>query len=147
MNTKEIEAWKVDLAGEKSIFVATNVKAIHPVVDRMVRHLLDINLIQYVRVAQFDLHASNEITIKGRTKMPISTPGHPTAVGVHITLDIPYNAVQFFEITSAAKGFGERMVQAIQKSIPDDWEAAVAMDYSGGFWESMVKKYRNLIIL
>ena len=39
------------------------------------------------------------------------------------------------------------MVQAILKSIPDDWEAAVAMDYSGGFWERMVKTYPNLIIL
>ncbi len=39
------------------------------------------------------------------------------------------------------------MVQAMLKSIPDDWEAAVAMDFSGGFWDKMVKRYRNIEIL
>ena len=67
---------------------------------------MDIDLIQFLRVTQNDLHASNEITIKGRTKIPVSTPGHHTAVGVHLILDIPYNTVQFFEITSAIKGYG-----------------------------------------
>jgi hypothetical protein len=147
MSTKEIEAWKANIAKGKNVFVTNNVVAIHPVVDRMVRHLLEIDLIQFLRVTQADLHASNEITIKGRTKIPVSTPGHPTAVGVHLILDIPYNTVQFFEITSAEKGYGERMVQAVLKSISDNWEAAVAMDYSEGFWERMVKKYRNIVIL
>jgi hypothetical protein len=40
--------------------------------------------------------------------------------------------VQFFEIAPAVKGYGERMVQGILKSIPDDCVAAVAMDNSGG---------------
>ncbi len=147
MSAKSIEAWKLGIAGDKNIYVAQNVKAIHPVVDRMVRHLLEIDLIQYVRVSKEDIQASNDIMVKGRTKIPVSTQGHPTAVGVHLILDIPYNTVQFFEITYAVKGYGERMVQAMLKSIPDDWEAAVAMDFSGGFWDKMVKRYRNIEIL
>jgi hypothetical protein len=50
--------------------------------------------------------------------------------------------VQFFEIASAVKGYGKRMVQAILKSIPDDWVAAVAMDNSGS---SGIKLSRNAV--
>jgi hypothetical protein len=147
MSTKKIEAWKANIAGDKSIFVATNVKAIHPVVDQMVRNLLEIDLIQYVRVSKDDLQASSDVKVKGRTKVPISTHGHPTAVGVHVILNILPNEVHFFEITSAVKGYGEKMVQAVLKSIPDDWRAAVAMDISEGFWDKMVDKYDNIEIL
>jgi len=30
------------------------------------------------------------------------------------------------------------MVKAVLSSIPDDWRALVAMDYSDGFWERML---------
>jgi hypothetical protein len=147
MSNKEIEAWKAQIAKGKNIFVAGKVKTIYPVVDRIVRRLLKIDLIQYVRISQNDIQASNEITIKGRTKTPISTPGHPTAIGVHLILEIDYNAIQFFEMTSAVKGYGERMVRAILTSIPDDWKVAIVMDWSGGFWEKMAKKYDKIVIL
>ncbi len=147
MSNKEIESWKAQIAKGKNIFVAGKVKTIHPVVDKIVRHLLEIDLIQYVRVSQNDIQASNEIVIKGHMKIPISTPGHPTAIGVHVILEIDYNAIQFFEMTSAVKGYGERMVRAILTSIPEDWEAAIVMDWSGGFWEKMAKKYDKIVIL
>ena len=50
MSNKKIEAWKVQVAKGKTIFVATNVKSIHPVVDRIVTNLCKIDLINYVRV-------------------------------------------------------------------------------------------------
>jgi len=74
MSNKKIEAWKVQVCKGKTIFVATNVKNIHPVVDRIVTNLCKIDLINYVRVTKEDIYASNEIKIIGRTKMPISTP-------------------------------------------------------------------------
>jgi len=77
MSNKKIEAWKVQVAKEKSIFGASNVKSIHPVVDRIVTNLCKIDLINYIRVTKEDIYASNEIKIIGRTKMPISTPDHP----------------------------------------------------------------------
>lgn len=83
MVTKEIEAWKAHVAREKNIFVATNVRSIHPVVDQMVRNLLEIDLIRYVRVSKDDIQASSDVKFRGRTKIPISNHGHPTAVGVH----------------------------------------------------------------
>jgi hypothetical protein len=60
MSNKKIEAWKVQVAKEKSIFVASNVESIHPVVDRIVTNFFKIDLIKYIRVTKEDLYASNE---------------------------------------------------------------------------------------
>jgi hypothetical protein len=147
MSNKKIEAWKVQVAKGKSVFVASNVMSIHPVVDRIVSNLCKINLIKYVRVTKEDIYASNEIKIIGRTKMPISTPGHPSAVGVHLILDCNFDGTQFFEMTSAVKGYGEKMVKAVVTAIPDDWEASVVMDWSEGFWEKMAEKYDRIAVL
>jgi len=83
MSNKIIEIWKGQVANGKTIFVATKVKTIHPVVDAIVKNLCEIDLIQYVRISQEDIQASNEIKIKGRIKIPISMTGHPSAVGVY----------------------------------------------------------------
>jgi hypothetical protein len=79
--------------------------------------------------------------------MPVSTPGHLSAVGVHLIIDFILGGIQFFEITSAVKGYGEKMVKAVVTAIPDDWEAAVVMDYSGGFWNKMSEKYDRIVKL
>ena len=148
MSNKKIEAWKVHVGKGKTIFVATNVKSIHPVVDSIVTNLCSkIDLINYVRVSKEDIYASNEIKIIGRAKMPVSTPGHPSAVGVHLILDFIWDGIQFFEITSAVKGYRERMVKAVVTAIPDDWEAAVIMDWSDGLWDRMSEKYDRIVIL
>ena len=147
MSNKKIEAWKVQVGKGKTIFVATKVKTIHPVVDAIVKNLCKIDPIQYVRISQEDIQASNEIKIKGRIKIPVSTTGHPSAVGVHLIMDFAPNTIQFFEITSAVKGYGEKMVQVVVTAIPDDWEAAVVMDYSDGFWDRMSEKYDKIVML
>jgi len=147
MSNKKIEAWKVQAGKGKTIFVATNVKNIHPAVDRIVTNLCKIDLINYVRVSKEDIYASSEIKIIGRTKMPVSTPDHPSAVGVHLIVDFIFDGIQFFEITSAVKGYGEKMVNAVVTAIPNDWEAAVVMDYSEGFWDRMSEKYDRIVIL
>ncbi len=147
MSNKKIEDWKIKFGNEKSIFVASNVKSIHPVVDRIVTNFYKHDFINYIRVTTDGIYASNEIKIIGRTKIPISKPGNPSAVGVHLILDFIFNVIQFFEITSAVKGFGEKMVKAVITAIPEDWEAVVVMDWSGGFWDRMVEKYETIVIL
>jgi len=54
MSNKKIEAWKVHVGKGKTIFVATNVKSIHSVVDSIVTNLCKIDLINYVRVTKED---------------------------------------------------------------------------------------------
>ena len=147
MSNKKIDAWKSKFPKDKSIFVATNVKTIHPVVNEIVANLCGIDLIQYIRVSQDYLQASNEIKAKGRIKVPVTTPDHPTAVGTYLVLYFPSHSIQFYEINSAVKGYGEKMVRAVMTAIPDTWEAAVVMDYSDGFWERMTEKYENIAIL
>ncbi len=39
------------------------------------------------------------------------------------------------------------MVKAVITAIPEDWEAVVVMDWSGGFWDRMVEKYETIVIL
>ena len=110
MKNKEIEAWKRRAPQEKTIFVAAKMKKIHPVVDNISMQLLKIDPIQYVRITADNLLVSNEIKVIGRTRIPISKPDYPTAIGVHLILDIDKDEIQFFEITSARKGYGENMV-------------------------------------
>jgi len=116
-------------------------------VNRIVVNISKIDLIRYIRISEDNIQASNEIKIKGRLKLPVSTPDHPSAVGIHLILDFVTNAVLFFEITSAVKGYGEKMVRAVAAALPDGWEAAVIMDWSNGFWEKMANKYDRISFL
>jgi hypothetical protein len=50
-------------------------------------------------------------------------------------------------MTSVVKGYGEKMVKAVMTAIPDEWEAAVVMDYIGGFWDKMSEKYDRIVML
>ena len=50
-------------------------------------------------------------------------------------------------MTSAIKGYGEKMVDAVMKELPEEWSGVIVMDWSGGFWDKMKKKHRNLVIL
>jgi len=140
-----INEWKNAHEG-KFISVTNKVKSIHPIVDKIVRNLAQIDIIQYIRVGHDYLIASNETTNKGRFKTPVSTLGHPSAVGVYLILDFACNSIQFFEMTSAIKGYGGKMVDAVMRDLPKEWEAAIVMDWSGGFWEHMAKKYKNIVI-
>lgn len=144
MSNKKILEWINTLPPEKEILVSTSLKKIHPIADNIVRRLLDIEAIVHVRLSETDIQASSEIQTRGRSRLPVSTPGHKSAIGVHLVLDYPYKTIQFHEITSAKKGYGEQMVKAVLTSIPEDWQALVAMDYSDGFWDRMIEKYDNL---
>lgn len=147
MNKKEIENWKIQVANGKNIFVAHKVNTIHPVMDSLVRHLFKIDVIQYIRLTQTDIQASSEIAVQGNMKIPISKPGHPSAIGVHLIVQFEFNSIQFYEINSAVKGYGERLVQAVLEAIPESWEVIIVMDWSRGFWDRMAEKYKNIEVI
>jgi hypothetical protein len=129
-----------------SISLQKGVKEIHPVVKDIVNALGKLQFIRFIRVSPDCLQASNEIT-QGRIKIPITKPGHPTAIGVHLIIDLDYKEIQFFEITSAVKGCGGKMAGAALNALPKDWKGFVVMDWSRGFWTKMKSKYNNLYIL
>jgi len=144
MSNKQIKSWILQVSNGKTVLVANKVKSIHPVVDRIVRNLLEIDIIKYLRVDSDFIQASNEMEIKGRIKIPVTKQDHPTAVGVSLLMLYSINTVQFYEMNSTIKGYGEKMVQAVLKSFPEDWDLIVVMDSSGGFWDRMVEKYEKI---
>ena len=116
-------------------------KSVHQVVEHIARNLAEIDIIKYITISKDYIKASNEITT-GRIKIPITKIDHPTAVGVSLLLELDYKVIQFYEMNSPIKGYGSKMVDAVIRALPEDWSAAVVMDWSGGFWEKMREKYR-----
>jgi hypothetical protein len=130
------------------IRVSRKVKAIHPVAEAMARNLAEIDPIRFIRILPDLLEASSEATA-GRNRIPIVKPGHPSAIGVSVILTYAFQEIQFFAITSAKKGYGGKMVDAVMRALPVEWKAVVLMgwDWSDGFWEHMGGKYANLEIV
>lgn len=134
-----------DLITDK-IVITHNVKRPHPVVMKIAFNLSQVDLIRMIRISKNNLWASSEIK-DGRIKMPITKIDHPTAISVSLIIDFDYKDVQFFEINSPVKGYGSKLVDAVLKDLPKSWHATVVMDWSGGFWDKMIKRYRKIEIL
>lgn len=145
MKHKPVREFKKTITNA-NIFVSNKIKEIHPVVEKITKNLSEIELIKFIRIKPDFIQASSEVT-EGRVKTPITKPGHPTAVGVSLIIDFAYNDVQFYEMTSAVKGYGRKMVDAVFKSLPRNWNGVVVMDWSDGFWDKMQKSYKNLEIM
>ena len=128
------------------IRVIKKLKSIHPAVEHIARNLAEIDIIQYITISDDYIKASSEITT-GRTKIPITKVDHPTAVGVSLIFELDYKVIQFYEMNSPVKGYGSKMVDAVIRALPEDWSAAVVMDWSGGFWEKMREKHDKIDIL
>lgn len=79
--------------------------------------------------------------------LPVTKPGHPTAIGVSLILEEDREEIQFYEITSAVKGYGSRMVEAVLSALPRQWKAIVVMDWSDGFWKVMRRRHRRIMLL
>lgn len=128
------------------ITISAAVKEIHPVAENIASNLATLDFINFIRITPDNLLASSELT-EGRFKMPITRPDHPTAIGVQLIIDKAFKDVQFYEINSSVQGGGGKMVDAVMIALPEDWKAAVVMDWSQGFWERMQEKYKNLYII
>jgi len=145
MKNKTVE--DLEKAGiNAKITISRKIKKIDPVIESIANNLAEIDAIHFIRVSQDFLQASSEAT-EGRLKTPITKPGHPTAIGVSLFIDFYYKDVQFFELTSAIKGYGQKMVDAVLNVLPQEWNGVVVMDWSDGFWDKMEEKHENLVIL
>ena len=145
MNCKSVREFKKTITNA-DIFVSKKIKKIDPVVEKITKTLSEIEIIKFIRIKSDFIQASSEVT-EGRVKTPITKPDHPTAIGLSLIIDFAYNNVQFYEINSAVKGYGKKMVDAVFKSLPKNWSGTVIIDWSDGFWNKMQKSYKNLEIL
>jgi hypothetical protein len=145
MSNKTIKNWVSEVSNGKSVFVASRLTEIHPLSDRIVRQLVLIDKIKYIWVGHDRIKASNEIKIEGSRKIPITKPGHPTAIGFDLIFELPLKSVQFYEIASSVKGYGETMLKAVLDALDPDWEVVIGLDFSMGFWDVMADRYKQVI--
>lgn len=127
----------------KQIWVIGRVKELPLPIVKMALNLAALDFIKYVRICDETLAASSE-NYPNRPKVPITHMNHDTAIGIQILYSKHIKYIDFFDINSPKKGNGSKMVDAIFKDFPEDWQAAIVMDWSGGFWDKMKEKYKNI---
>lgn len=126
-----------------SLWALKKVKTIEPVIEKCVRELSKLEPLKYIKITPNSILASNEV--EGNViKNPVTKPFHNSAIGIHLVYDFRFKMLEFCEINSATKGWGEKMVEAVLKHLPTDWQPALVFDYSSGFWEKMQVKYNHL---
>ena len=135
-----------DCADQRAeVVISRRARPVHPVVMRIAENLAGIEILRIVRVTPGFLAASSETS--GPRRCPVTEPGHPMAVGVSLILDEHRKEIHFYEITSAVKGCGTLMVEAVMNALPRGWKAVVVMDWSEGFWKVMRQRHRRIMIL
>ena len=133
------------MTSNDKISKASNVRKVDPIYIQVAEELAKIDILQYVKIYNGWIQASNIISSNGK-KEPITTIGQDNVIGVELLIDVPNQIIQFFSITSSEKGYGEKMVSAVVNSVPDDWNIMVFMDWSHGFWQVMSERYPRLTV-
>ena len=148
MQRKPTKMANPQLIDSNKIFKATNVrKNIHPLYMELATNLSKIEILKYIKIYNERIRASNYLS-ENKKKDPVVEIGGKDLVGLELLIDVPNKIVQFFSITSAVKGYGEKIISAVVSiTAADDWLIVIPMDWSGGFWEKMVAKYSRLIVL
>jgi hypothetical protein len=126
----------------KQIHVISRVKQLPYEIVEMALRLADLDFIKYIRICDETLAASSE-NYPNRPKVPITNMNHETAIGVQILYSLTHKYINFFDINSPIKGNGSKMVDAILKDFPKDWQPTVVMDWSNGFWDRMKEKHNE----
>lgn len=127
----------------KQIWVISSVKQLPHEIIEMALRLADLDFIKYVKICDETIAASSE-NYPNRPKVPITNMNHETAIGIQILYSLSHKYINFFDINSPIKGNGSKMVDAILKDFPKDWQPTVVMDWSNGFWDRMKEKYHAL---
>ena len=127
----------------KRVWALKKIKDIDPIVEQCVRNLAELSPLKYIKITGDSIIASNQIE-GSRDKTPITKPFHPTAIGIHLIYDCQFKTLEFFEINSATKGWGEEMVKAALNRLSPDWKPTLVMDWSDGFWDKMKEQHNHL---
>ena len=134
---------KYDFLDGERVRKARSVRNIPPVFQSLATSLARIPDLRYIKIFPERIAASNILSDDGK-KNPVVIIGEEDVVGVELLVDVPNEIVQFYALTSATKGSGRRIVDAVVSATPEDWFLAVLLDWSGGFWEKMAQDYPRL---
>lgn len=124
---------------------AHSVRRIDPIFQDLAVGLARIPELRYIKIFPERLTASNCLSQDGK-KNPVVTVGAEGLVGVELLVDESTEVLQFYALTSAVKGCGRKMVQAVVSATPEDWHVAVVLDWSGGFWRKMMAEHPRLVV-
>jgi hypothetical protein len=130
----------------KRIFKATNVRKIHPVALDIAESLSHIDALNYIKIYNDRLCASNQLSTD-KKKHPVTSMHQQGIIGVELLIDPDIFTVQFYSLASSEKGYGRKIVDAAVRGTPDDWNLVVEMDWSGGFWEKMLEENPRIVVL
>ena len=130
------------LDGER-IRKAHSVRRIEPIYANLAMSLAEVPELRYIKLFPERLTASNALSEDGK-KNPVVEVSAEGLAGVELLIDTAAQIVQFYALTSAVKGCGRRMVEAVIAGTPEDWHLVVALDWSGGFWRKMAEEHPRL---
>jgi hypothetical protein len=124
---------------------AHSVRRIDPIFQDLALGLARIPELRYIKIFPERLAASNVLSEDGK-KNPVVKIGAEGLVGVELLIDESTKVVQFYALTSAVKGCGRKMVEAVVAGTPEDWHLAVVFDSSGGFWRKMMAENPRIVV-
>lgn len=124
---------------------AHSVRRIDPIFRDLAMGLVRIPKLRYIKIFPERLAASNVLS-QGGKKNPVVKIGAEGLVGVELLIDESTKVVQFYALTSAVKGCGRKMVEAVVAATPEDWRLAVVLDSSGGFWRKMMAENPRIVV-
>ena len=130
----------------EKISKAGNVKKMHSIYEIISETLSTIEALNYVKIYNGRIKASNEISTNGK-KEPVTKEGKENVTGVELLVDTSSKVIKFFSITSSERGNGKSIVASIVNATPSDWKIVVVMDWSGGFWDVMKSRYPRIDII
>jgi hypothetical protein len=136
---------KYDFLDGERVRKAHSVRQIQPIFRSLVTALARIQDLRYIKIFPDRIAASSVLSADGK-KNPVVVIGATGMVGVELLVDAPNKIVQFYALTSATKGCGRQIVEAVVGATPEDWFLAVLMDWSGGFWNRMAQDYPRLSV-
>ena len=136
---------KYDFIDGQRIRKAHSVRRIDPIFQDLAVGLARIPELRYVKIFPERLTASNVLSQDGK-KNPVVKVSGEDIVGVELLIDRSTKVVQFYALTSAVKGCGRKMVEAVIAATSQDWQLAVVMDWSGGFWRKMAQEHPRLVV-
>jgi len=136
---------KYDFLDGERIRKAHSVRKIPAVFQSLAMSLARVPVLRYIKIFPDRIAASNMLSDDGK-KNPVVVIGAEGIVAVELLVDVRSEIVQFYALTSATKGYGRQIVEAVVSATPEDWFLAVPMDWSGGFWEKMAEEYPRLAL-
>ena len=136
---------KPDFIDGKRILKAHAVGRVEPIFEKLAKSLAEISELRYIEIFPGRITASNRLS-QDRKKNPVVKIGAEGITGVELLIDTRWKVIQFYAITSALKGPGQKMVEAVVNATPEDWELVVVFDWSDGFWQKMIEEHPRIVL-